>query len=567
MAPSQILLTFCYIPQPSHARGLLDLIAAVPTSTMSLKLTMKGRLLIRRFELESIIIDGVLQRFKDPQLVIKPELDPGSREFSTGPRSGDRPRPRRQVLMVHVKDKATELEKVYLDTFLSSSGTTDTTQRNSVTCSRMECSLVFRYSKEDAPERPRTLMVRFRASADLDAAMDELKTSGIQVENSSVESQGGTRMAVHPQLQHLVVVDQTTRHLPLVSQQPYYPVSSPLGMSPGFTPPPAVLHHSGVLRPTSNPGAPFYGVQPAMQSWTPPPRPATTTGIPGIMGEGIYKISRVGSSCSNRSRGRRLPTISESQDRSDQTVSRHFSRAGSFSTRPSLEGRSSQASQTNSRKARLARLLSQKYSNTGRLLSAPEGVPPNGSSLLSESTIPEEPETSARTTFSLGSTEPRTTDVPRGSEFSTTPRSTLSLTDVGEIVKRSQRNFGGGSTEPAITEIRRDEDLYSTQSTLNLTDLEEVVKNSQSETSTLPPSTGKGSLLREFMLMQEGLTATAKIWNELMERGQTETEGIDDLEKVHQIWVRLGREWDRQLQSRLAVTLVKLRELRGETGS
>lgn len=79
---------------------------------MSLKLATKGRLLIRRFNLESVIIDGISNRFKNPQLVIKPEVEPGFRHPNVGSQSGNRLPTRRQVLMVHVKDKASELVSI-----------------------------------------------------------------------------------------------------------------------------------------------------------------------------------------------------------------------------------------------------------------------------------------------------------------------------------------------------------------------------------------------------------------------------------------------------------------------
>jgi len=61
--------------------------------------------------------------------------------------------------------------------------------------------------------------------------------------------------------------------------------------------------------------------------WSPafvPSRPATTIGVPGILGEGIYKVSKVGSASSTRSRVRRTSTIVEPQVPKLYTVSRHF---------------------------------------------------------------------------------------------------------------------------------------------------------------------------------------------------------------------------------------------------
>jgi hypothetical protein len=62
---------------------------------------------ILRFELASISIDDKPNAYKNPQLVLKPQLELAPRRPYTGPR------PRvpvwRHFLMVHVKDKADEL--------------------------------------------------------------------------------------------------------------------------------------------------------------------------------------------------------------------------------------------------------------------------------------------------------------------------------------------------------------------------------------------------------------------------------------------------------------------------
>jgi len=54
------------------------------------------------------------------------------------------------------------------------------------------------------------------------------------------------------------------------------------------------------------------------------PRPATSTGIPGIFGEGLYKISRVSSAPGARPKSRRPPRLPEPPSPMFYTVSRHF---------------------------------------------------------------------------------------------------------------------------------------------------------------------------------------------------------------------------------------------------
>ncbi|KAK4219939.1 hypothetical protein QBC37DRAFT_74508 [Rhypophila decipiens] len=513
---------------------------------------MGERLLIRRFNLESVILDGSLNKFKEPQLVIKPELETTTRQSYNGAPSKDQPPSHRKVLMVHVKDKAHELEKLYLDTFSASSspGATDPSSRHTVTCSRLECSLVFRYSKDARDNRYRTLMVRFRATADLEATMDELKLAGVKVvkmENASGENQGLTRMAVHPQLQHLVVVDQSALGVPVLSQQAYYNLSPSMTMTQGFTPPPGAFHHSGIMRPPSQPTPHFVTLQPGLPSWSPPPRPATTMGIPGILGEGVFKVSRIrpasatgvpgilgerthkvsriGSSSSNRSRGRKLASISDSPEQSGHAMSRHFNRrlerGDSSSRKRSFSQEFSDISQTDDRKAKLAKFLSNKYSNTSRSSTVTRGTFDDG--LGARYLRPSETkqlEDSSSTITGMGATEFMTPHAPSNSESS-----------------------------------------VPTTGGLQLLDLEELANPSQSTTAMLSPLTRENRMIQQLNITQEGLTAATNVWNELMERGQIETEG-DSLEEAQKKWARLGEEWVRRLQNTVSTTVDKLNKLR-----
>lgn len=62
---------------------------------------------ILRFDLATVSIDGRPNVYRDPQLVLKPQLELAPRR----PYTGSRPRMPvwRHFLMVHVKDKADEL--------------------------------------------------------------------------------------------------------------------------------------------------------------------------------------------------------------------------------------------------------------------------------------------------------------------------------------------------------------------------------------------------------------------------------------------------------------------------
>ena len=69
--------------------------------------TSHPRMAALRFDLEGVVIDGSLNSFKNPQLVLKTQHGQAPRVPYTGIRS--RLSARRHILMVHVKDKATEL--------------------------------------------------------------------------------------------------------------------------------------------------------------------------------------------------------------------------------------------------------------------------------------------------------------------------------------------------------------------------------------------------------------------------------------------------------------------------
>lgn len=80
-------------------------------------------------------------------------------------------------------------------------------------------------------------------------------------------------------------------------------------------------------RPPSQPIGQSAGLPTGQRPWSPayvPSRPATTIGVPGILGEGIYKVSKIGSISSSQPRVRRTSTILGSQPPGLYTVSRHF---------------------------------------------------------------------------------------------------------------------------------------------------------------------------------------------------------------------------------------------------
>ncbi|KAK3295164.1 uncharacterized protein B0H64DRAFT_141016 [Chaetomium fimeti] len=85
--------------------------------------------------------------------------------------------------------------------------------------------------------------------------------------------------------------------------------------------------YGSLQRPPSHPLEPPTDLQAGQRPWSPafiPSRPATTLGVPGILGEGIYKLSKIGPTSSSRLRARRTTTPIEQQGHGLYTVSKHF---------------------------------------------------------------------------------------------------------------------------------------------------------------------------------------------------------------------------------------------------
>lgn len=62
-----------------------------------------------RIDLKGVILDGSLNRFKDPLLVLKSEPGPVSRGPHPGSQSQNQSATRRHVVQIHIRDRAFEL--------------------------------------------------------------------------------------------------------------------------------------------------------------------------------------------------------------------------------------------------------------------------------------------------------------------------------------------------------------------------------------------------------------------------------------------------------------------------
>ncbi|KAK3905254.1 hypothetical protein C8A05DRAFT_12932 [Staphylotrichum tortipilum] len=292
--------------------------------------TPTARRPLLRFDLASISIDDRPNAYKNPQLVLKPQLDLPPRTPFTGLR------PRQPLwhhyLMVHVKDKAEELVKLDLESFQMSPTAADSVRQHTITCLASSYSLLLRYPK-DPDNGFSTLSVTLQKPSDLEAILSQLGTLSVSVEYEQA-SRGGTLVPMPPPFGARVPESQ-----PVMSA--YRPPSNPRQLN-SSTPPmlsrpsstglhvshPEVHPHGTPLqRPPSQPQGQPAELLLGHRPWSPafvPSRPATTIGVPGILGEGIYKFSKVGSASSGRSRVGRTSTIIEPQPPKLYTVSRHF---------------------------------------------------------------------------------------------------------------------------------------------------------------------------------------------------------------------------------------------------
>ncbi|KAL2259954.1 hypothetical protein VTK26DRAFT_6191 [Humicola hyalothermophila] len=293
--------------------------------------TTSNRRTILRFALQSVNIDDRPNAYKDPQLVLKPQLEVPPRR----PYTGTRPRmPRmpvwRHFLMVHVKDKADELIKLDLAAFKQPSVLLDPLLQYSVACLSSELALVFRHPTNGPEKACATLKVVLQKESDLETVLGELDALNVSIEydpaghrslvpGTTSRLRRGTDQASSPSYSF-----NTPRHLnsssPLLAVVPGAQAQSaiyPEPFSPGIVP----------CRPPSQPVGRPASLAATQRHWSPefvPSRPATAIGVPGILGEGIYKVSRISALSSGRPRQRRTPTILKHQGPRLYTVSKHF---------------------------------------------------------------------------------------------------------------------------------------------------------------------------------------------------------------------------------------------------
>ncbi|KAL2146734.1 hypothetical protein VTI28DRAFT_2569 [Corynascus sepedonium] len=236
--------------------------------------------------------------------------------------------------MVHVKDKADELVKIDLDIFNPSSKAGQDVPPNSVFCGLRDYSFRFQYSTTGENEWS-TLNITLQNPSDVDTVLRELSSLGIDivyeranhdrdlvpgtVAFGSWGSSGQSYVPTYRPGSNPRRLDPSSA-LSISGSAPYDPhlpkPESHSYLSSSQRPPSQLIGLPAVLRTGQRPWSPAFV----------PSLPATTLGVPGLLGEGIYKVSKVGSASSGRPRLRRTTTPHEHHGPRLYTASKHFDR-------------------------------------------------------------------------------------------------------------------------------------------------------------------------------------------------------------------------------------------------
>ncbi|KAK3402120.1 hypothetical protein B0T20DRAFT_131625 [Sordaria brevicollis] len=265
--------------------------------------------ILSRFELEDVFINQRHNNFKDPQLVLKSQLD-----RSRGITSNAGVPVWHHELMIHVKDKADELAKLDLEDFTPAAKSRNPPSQCTAACSPSERAFMFWYPM--GSERA-SLLFSMKTTSGYEDVLREMKRWEVTMASSRHgfghnfwirrEQQG---LPAIPQINPLTVARSSSRrHRRYITN-----VNSGLLID---------ANHSHPLHSMSNPGQFITSSQPVqhlsqplyiqpLQEWSPRSlirRSASTVAVPGTVGEGVYKISRVKSNPVGRSRITRLPSL------------------------------------------------------------------------------------------------------------------------------------------------------------------------------------------------------------------------------------------------------------------
>ncbi|KAK4461842.1 hypothetical protein QBC42DRAFT_287139 [Cladorrhinum samala] len=499
----------------------------MPSSSKSK--SQSARRPVLRFELEQVRLGERPNAYKKPQLVLKPQLELPAREIYTGVQ------PRRipiwhHYLMVHVKDKADELVKIDLNDFSQPSNmSVAPVSQHSVFAFLSELSVVFEYP-DGMRNATATLKVTFKNPSDFEAVLSELRKLDIRVTYDQ------------PTQQLFASSNYSASRPPPISERSHVDYSRQMyNISPPLT-----VSTSSQDQYTSNsdyvpsgyiPARP--AIQPALLSTRYPWPPITTSspssatiGRPSILGQpGLYKISRVSSTSSSRSRARKASAPPSLQRSQSYAVPSHLDRA----------------------MGRRSMILPRRPTNVAALnpidhLSA--RVDEMERRLQPQNETMSLPLQRFSRTSSLGGALNRT----RG----------LTMQTLDPIHDESD-------VSPSLNELAGDTTRHASYQSESITNNMAIIGKNFGELDHRQPEPDRPmiqqpntlQLLQLSQIQHEGFLEASNVWNEFMEMAEKETKLIDNLEERLRILSKLEpefrRNWDRVVSS----TVRNMKDMQG----
>ena len=304
-------------------------------------------------------------------------------------------------------------------------------------------------------------------------------------------------------------------------------------------------HAVNLYRPPSQPPGQPTGLLPTNhRPWSPafvPSRPATTIGVPGIMGEGIYKVSKIGSTSSSRPRVRRTST-SEHQGARLYTVSKHFDKTLS---------RADILHSSRARHPERGLFSGEIVGNSTEYLSRSPGfgAPGVDPAMQPPMRTPSALEgVRANTQHQPGLRRLRTIDDRLGSSSSPS----------AEFAEKEHRSLLSG-VEAGQPEFR----FSQTGSARGLVD--HVSPFSSSPTLLKMPTNPEmeeGWLVQVSHIQHQGLCQASQVWDDLMEKAGLEVALAEGSEDVSEVLSKFEHEFAQRWGEVVATTAGKMREVR-----
>lgn len=404
-----------------------------------------------------------------------------------------------------------------------------------------------------------TLSITLQKRSDLDAVLNELNTLNVYIEyeqavpeNILVPGLAGFGAWV-PQAQTIRPVHRLSSDPRQLSSSSSPLIARPSSRGQYPTNSEGYLQAASLYRPPSQPTGQTQGVPTGQRPWSPafvPLRPATTLGVPGILGEGIYKVSKIGSVSSNRPRVRRTSTISEHQPAKFYTVSKHFDKTLSradilHSSRAHYLGRGLSSSlQTGNPAEHLSRSPSHDAAGVGRNEPTAERLPRIPSTILEGVPVNIQRQLRIRRLRTVNDALSSSQSAGIGNEEK--PPSLSRVDEEGAGFAFSQPELARRSID--------DVSLFSSSPTLR-----EILPRQEMEDDWM---------LQVSQIQHQGLCEASKVWDEFMERSSLEAASAERSEDFLAVLSTYEDEFLRRWEGVVAATVGKMRTVqRGNSAS